>query len=452
MLLMACACRSSDEPRAPAEPTVPAQAPAPGRLPTTVVPVSYSLELTIDPEAERFSGETTIAVDLSAPSAHVFLHAQNLEVKRAQARPEGGEPLTATFKQVSDDGLAQLTLPGPVGPGRVTLTLEYRAPFDATLEGLFKVKQGEAHYAFTQFEPLAARRAFPCFDEPGFKTPFDVTLIVRQDHAAIANTTRLGEERIKGNLKRVRFARTAKLPTYLIAFAVGPLEVVQGPDVPPSAVRERPIPLRAVSVAGRGDELSYALQHTPELVLALESHLGLPYPFDKLDLIAIPDFSSGAMENAGAITFRDSFLLLDEANASADQKQLFAFITAHELAHQWFGNLVTMPWWDDLWLNEAFATYMESVVIGLTRPDYKPQLSALEATQHAMREDALVSARRMREPIVTPHDIMNAFDEITYSKGAAVIAMFEHYVGKERFRAALAHYLRKHSYGTAGVH
>jgi cytosol alanyl aminopeptidase len=443
-------CRSAEK-QASALPKDEVVAPAPGRLPRAVAPVSYDLTLTIDPEAERFSGETVISLEVAEATSKIFLHAENLTVESATIKVEASEPKPAFFRQVGDEGLAEVILPVVVGPGRATLAIRYDAPFDPHLEGLFKVTHGGASYAFTQFEPFAARRAFPCFDEPGWKTPFDLSLIVRQEHAAIANSLRQSEERQDDGKKRVRFARTAKLPTYLVAFAVGPLDVVQGPDLRASAVRERPIPLRAASTAGRGDQLSYALANTQPIVLALEAYFGSPYPFDKLDIIAIPDFSAGAMENAGAITFKDSLLLVDEATSPADQKRNFAYYMAHELAHQWVGNLVTMPWWDDLWLNEAFATFMETHAVLAVRPDYNPRLAAVEFVHSGMREDALVSARRIREPIVTPHDVMNAFDSITYAKGSGVLAMFERYLGAERFRQALGHYLRKHAHGTAGV-
>jgi alanyl aminopeptidase len=276
-----------------------------------------------------------------------------------------------------------------------------------------------------------------------------VTLVVARGDTAIANTREVEVTDASAGTSRVRFATTAKLPTYLVAFAVGPLDVVEGPALPPHGPRAHAIPLRGAAARGRGPELAYALAHTRPLVEALERWFAIPYPFEKLDLIAVPDFAAGAMENAGAITYREALLLIDPATAPEEQKRGFAIVHAHELAHHWFGNLVTMPWWDDIWLNEAFATWMSAKIVDEVYPEQRAGIALLQQVQAAMASDSLVSARSIRQPIGSDHDIRNAFDAITYSKGAGVLAMFERWLGADAFRDGIRRYLGAHRFGSA---
>jgi alanyl aminopeptidase len=232
---------------------------------------------------------------------------------------------------------------------------------------------------------------------------------------------------------------------------VGPFDVVAGPDVPPTETRPRPVPLRGVAVKGKGRLLGYALAHLGSYVTALEEYFGIAYPWEKLDVIAIPDFGPGAMENVGAITFREWLLLLEGENAPADQRHAFTAVATHELAHQWFGDLVTMAWWDDIWLNEAFASWMEAQVLQKLDPTLNTEVEMISAAQGAMASDSLESARRIRQPIVTTDDIFNAFDGLTYRKGAGVIGMFEQWVGVETFRKGVRSYLESHRYGNGST-
>ncbi len=422
--------------------------PVPGlRLPADVTPTRYALQLSIDPRQERFSGEATIEVTLSRARRVIYLHGQGLDVRAAEVVVDG-EAVPATWAAVdAERGLAALTLERPVGPGQARIHVAYEAAFDRSLEGLYRVEQAGEHYAFTQMEPLAARKAFPCFDEPSFKTPFEVTLTVPEGSSAIANAPERASEAGDGT-RRVAFATTEPLPTYLVAFAVGPFDVVDAPPIPASDVRDRPIPLRGVAPRGQGPRLAHALQHTPALLGSLERYFGIAYPYAKLDLIAVPDFAAGAMENAGAITFRDTLLLLGE-DAPLRQQRGFAYVTAHELAHQWFGNLVTMAWWDDLWLNEAFATWAETRTVEDVFPQHGPQIAQMGNVLEAMEADSLASARRIRQPIEDDHDIHNAFDSITYSKGDAVLSMFERWLGPDVFRRGVQRYLRARPHGNA---
>lgn len=420
-----------------------------GKLPNDVTPTSYNLDLTINPDEETFSGTAAIRVELTRPRQTLWLHGRDLEVSAAQVIPEGQAPIAARWSQVDKDGVAKLELDQPLAPGRATIAISYQAKYSDALNGLYRVKSGEHHYAFTQFEAIDARQAFPSFDEPRFKTPFEVSITTKKDYEAAANTLVTATEPADNGMKTVRYAKTRALPTYLIAWAVGPLDVVQMPAIAANDVRKTALPYRGLAVKGKGEQLRYALEHTPALLGNLEQYFASAYPYDKLDIVAVPDFAAGAMENAGLITFREPLLLIDEDNAPTWQFQSFAYVMAHELAHQWFGNLVTMPWWDDLWLNEAFATWMGNKVVRKVNPEYRADLSFVESADYAMQSDSMANARRIRQPIESNHDISNAFDSITYSKGGAVLEMFERWLGEETFRDGLRHHMRKHAFKTA---
>ena len=420
-----------------------------GRLPADTRPTRYTLSLRIVPEEERFSGEVNIAVFLASPRHVVWMHAQDMHTAEATITPAGGQPIALDVERIGEDGLVALHPSRDVPAGDATIRIVYDAPFDRTLKGLYRVDNAGLSYAFTQFEAISARFAFPCFDEPAFKTPFDVTLTVKRDHAAVSNANVLDESDAGDGMKRVHFAPTLPLPTYLVAFAVGPLDIVEAPPIPANSVRTRALPFRGVAVHGRGAELAYALEKTPRILAELEAYFGTGYPYPKLDIIAVPDFAAGAMENAGAVTFREWLLLLNPQTAPEEQRRAFAGVMAHELAHMWFGDLVTMPWWDDIWLNEAFATWMGNRAVMRTNPEYQVALAQLGSIEGAMSQDSLVSARRIRQPIASNHDIRNAFDGITYSKGGGVLAMFERFVGPEKFQAGIRAYLAAHRFGNA---
>ena len=434
-------------------------APEAGRLPDDVVPTHYRLGLRVDPSAEQgFEGEVAIRVRLESPRRKIYLHARRLEVSEARALPRNGQPLEAEFEpQADDDHFAVLTLPRAL-EGEVTLVLHFRAPWGEALGGLYRVAQGEDHYAFTQMEPLDARTAFPCFDEPRFKTPFEVSVEAPADLVVVGNAPeeRRGEGRPgegsgedEGRAFALHaFAETPPIPTYLFALAVGPLELVEA-TVPPNEARETPLPFRGFAPRGQGAELAYAMQHTPAILEALEEWFGIPYPYAKLDVVAVPDFGAGAMENVGLVTFRANLLLVDEERTPTRRLRFFAYLMAHELAHMWFGNLVTMQWWDDLWLNEAFASWMEHRAVEVWRPGYEPDVELLDWVSGVFPEDGLEAARAIRQPIVTSHDIHNAFDGITYAKGAGVLQMFESWLGRDVFQRGIRAYLAEHRFGNA---
>ncbi len=440
--------------------TSEAEAPPLGQLPSGVTPRRYALDLEVVPSRDAFRGSVDVRVRLDRQTDHVWMHGANVTLVEGWVVPgfEGeltNGPLTRRPSSAADarwepserEGVARVAFASPMGPGEVTIHLAYEMPFDRQLKGLYRVDVGDDHYAFTQFEATSARHAFPCFDEPRFKTPFDVTLRVAPGDRALANTREL-ESHEEGGLRRVRFAPTRPLPTYLVAMAVGPLDVVEAPAIPANDVRPAALPLRGIAARGRGPELRAMLERTGAILASLERYTNIAYPFDKLDIVAVPDFASGAMENPGLVTFRETLLLLP-ARAGEDQVRAATSVMAHELAHMWFGDLVTMPWWNDIWLNEAFATFMASRTVREVAPEQNAAMSAVASAHGAMSQDALASARRVRQPIESDHDIRNAFDGITYQKGAAILAMFEHFVGEDVFRAGIRRYLEAHREGTA---
>jgi alanyl aminopeptidase len=436
-LAPACASRAPLAERAPQ-----------GQLPGDVHPVHYTLHLEIDPRKTHFSGEAHISIETTTPLRHIWLHGQDLEILEARVERPGEPARSARWRAAGPRGIAALELARELPPGPARIALRYRAAFATDLAALYRIEVDDDHYAATQFEAIDARRAFPCFDEPAFKTPFDVTLTVSADHVAVANTPVSREEDLGDGRRRIRYATTKPLPTYLLAWLVGPFDVHVG-KMPAAGPRQRPIPFRGLAARGRGGELTYAIERTPPLLEVFERYFDAPYPFEKIDVIAVPDFASGAMENVGAITFRDSLLLLDPETAPEWQKRGFASVMTHELAHSWFGNLVTMPWWDDLWLNEAFASWITQLVVGEIYPEYDSDVALLQSVHWAMDRDSLASARQIRQPIESTHDIANAFDSITYRKGAGVISMFERWLGADTLRDGLRGYMAEHAYGSA---
>ncbi len=419
-----------------------------GQLPSDVVPTHYDLNLRIIPEEDSISGRVRIDVDVQAATDTIWLHGDGLIVSEAKVVADNGAAVAAQYEQMHDSGVSRLVLARAIPAGSHVIDISYTAPFNESLEGIYRVEEDGRAYAFSQMESIFARISIPSFDEPAFKTPYDTTLIVREDHVAISNTPVIEEESLGDGTKRLTFETTRPLPTYLLAFAVGELDVVDWAPIPATDVRPQRLPLRGVTAHGKGDQIEYALANTADIVLALEEYFGIAYPYSKLDIIAAPDYAWGAMENAGAIVYREQLLLLDE-NSPAARKRSYTAVHAHELAHQWFGNLVTMPWWDDIWLNEAFATWLSYKIAQEVKPQEKFETSTLRTSFYAMQSDSLANARQIRQPIESNDDIINAFDGITYSKGGAVLEMFEKFIGEEDFRRGLQYHMEKFRFGTA---
>jgi Peptidase family M1 domain/Peptidase M1 N-terminal domain/ERAP1-like C-terminal domain len=428
-------------------PTAPADEIPVGRLPQTVTPTHYRLRLDIDPRASSFTGQVDIEVAVHAAVQTIWLHGLGLRVSVATATA-GGRTLAAHYEEVEhESGVARVTTDAPLTAGTAVLHFRYEAPFQSTIQGLYRTQARGEWYAFSQMEPIDARRVFPGFDEPGFKTPFDISVATRGGDRAVSNTPELSATTAPDNWTVRTYQTTSPLPTYLVAFAVGPLQIVAAPPLPPSSVRQRPLPLRVIGTQGEAARFKFALEQTPELIRRLEAYFGSAFPYPKIDLIASP-IHQGAMENAGAIIFTERALAFLQP-PTARQQANFGVITAHELAHQWFGDLVTPAWWDDIWLNESFAEWMGSKIANHWRPDLGIAQEQLQGTLAAMDTDALSAGRPVHQAVTRNSQIASTFDDITYQKGAGVIAMVESYVGEERFQRGVRLHLSRHAHGTA---
>ena len=336
----------------------------------------------------------------------------------------------------------------PVGglqPGTVSLVVSFTGTLNDKLRGFyrstFKDEAGTEHViATTQMESTDCRRAFPCWDEPDFKATFGITLVIDPVLTAVSNGPEVERSERPGGKVAIRFADTMVMSTYLVAFVVGPLEATDPVDVDG-------IPLRVVHVPGKAHLAGFGLDVGAFCLRWFQDYYGIPYPGDKVDLLALPDFAAGAMENLGAITFRENALLVDPATATVDEQMRVADVVAHELAHMWFGDLVTMRWWNGIWLNEAFATFMELIACNAYRPDWdRWTLFGLERSA-AFETDSLASTRPVEYPVLSPSDCEGMFDVLTYQKGGALLRMLEQFLGEEPFRAGVSHYLKTHAYG-----
>lgn len=420
-----------------------------GPLPGGVRPTGYDIDLTIDPSKERFGGTVTIDVAFDQPADGFWLHGQGLEIRSVHVSGGLLNDEKATWRDVLNSGVAWINFPRRVNPGSVRVAIDYTAPFDANLAGLFKVEEQGESYALAKSESIQARRFMPGFDEPRFKAPFDTILTVREGDLAIANTPVEREEVLEEQgLKRITFKQTRPLSTYLLSLAVGPFDKVDGLPLAPNDVRDVSIPLTGYTRAGKGSEISYALMMTEPMIAFFERELGVPYPYEKLDIIAAPQWPSGATELAAAITYRESRILYGPSSGPAARRALLN-IHSHEIAHMWFGDLVTPPWWDDLWLKEAFSSWATGIVLSDLEPEGAYELDSVADSIDAMALDSLASARAVREPITLNDDIRNAYDSITYDKGLAVIAMVDAYFGADTFRPALGRYIERFEDGVA---
>jgi alanyl aminopeptidase len=417
------------------------------RLPGDVRPTKQRIEIEIVPERPGFSGRVEISLQVERPRSDLFLSARGLTLTRGTLK-SGGQTMPVTFEADDARGAARVMLPRRIEAGPATLVVEYKASFNPHLVGLYRVKARDRWYAYTQFEAIDARRAFPCFDEPSFKIPWEAVLTVPKDAVAVFNTP-VVEETPAGALKRVRFQPTRPLSSYFLALAVGEFDVVTPPPLPPNEIRARPLQVRGIAPKGRGPELAYALEAGAELLVMLERWFGTEFPYPKLDHIAVPDFEYGAMENAGAITYREPLLLVDPKTASEAQKVNVAAVVAHEVAHQWYGDLVTMAWWDDLWLNESFASFMEGETVPEWGPEFGYELGKLQEVHGAMQNDELSTVRPIRPDLKVEGDIFGFDYQVAYHKGSRVVSMFEGFLGSEAFRAGLKQYLAKHADGNA---
>jgi alanyl aminopeptidase len=419
-----------------------------GQLPAHVEPLHYKLDLSINPDQRRYEGTVEIEIDLKAPKREFYLHGKDLQVSKVTARLADHTQVNGTYRQVDQSGVARLNFDQQLPTGRINVLIPFSAAFETSPDALTAMTDNGIRYVWSQFEEISARRAFPCFDEPRFKTPFDISITTIDREAVISNTLPVSQEKVADGVVKTTFATTAPLPTYLVAIAVGPYDVLEGKPAPASKLRQLPLPLRAITVNGKGERARYALAATPALLDTLETYFAAPFPYPKLDLIAPPNFVAGGMENAGAITYTERGILL-APGASASQRRYFEALHAHEVAHQWFGDLVTPVWWNDIWLNEAFASWAGNKAAAQTWPTDELDRETLRDALDVMDRDALASARSIRQPIKDNGDIFNAFDGLTYNKGAAVLQMFETYMGADIFREGVRLHMRKFAHGNA---
>jgi puromycin-sensitive aminopeptidase len=417
------------------------------RLPATVVPARYDIRLEPDLEAATFAGQETVTVTVKEPVSEIVLNAAELAIQSVSVATADGATVEGSAALDEAAERASLRFPTPIPPGEHRLTLRFTGLLNDRLHGFYrstyKDASGVAHViAATQFEATDARRGFPCWDEPALKAVFRVTLVVPEALAAVSNTRVLSETPTGSGKKTVVFADTIRMSTYLVAFVVGELEAT-------APVMVGPTPLRVWCVPGKLHLTRFALDVGAFALDFFERYYGMPYPGDKLDMLAIPDFAAGAMENLGAITYRETALLVDEAAASHAERERVADVVAHEIAHMWFGDLVTMLWWNGIWLNEAFATFMELLAVDAWKPEWKRWTTFGVSRAAAMGVDGLQNTRPIEFEVRAPRDCEAMFDLLTYEKGGSVLRMLEQHLGGEVFRDGVRLYLERHRLGNA---
>jgi len=415
----------------------------PFRLPRHVTPDHYDIRLELDLETFTFVGTVGVDMNVEEPTDSLVLNAAEVEVKAASLSND-----VAITEIAYDDEMerATLSLGSTLEPGSYRLEIEHSGAINDQLRGLYRSvycdADGVEHaLATSQCQSTDARRIFPCWDEPDFKATFQTTMVVADGLEAYSNTSELERVPLGDGRVEFRFDKTMKMSTYLLAFVAGPFEATE-----PRVVRDTPI--RIIVPKGNLHLTDIALENAIYCFEYLSDYYDIPYPADKLDHIAIPDFAAGAMENVGLITYRDAYLVIDPAKASQGELQNSLDVIGHEIAHQWFGNLVTMAWWEGAWLNEAFASFMELKATDAMRPEWKRWLTfANLEVPWAMSTDQLKSTRPIEFEVTAPEEVDQMFDAITYGKGSAVLHMIDEFIGVENFRQGVGNYLRKHEYG-----
>ncbi|MDP1818401.1 MAG: M1 family metallopeptidase [Acidimicrobiales bacterium] len=420
----------------------------PHRLPRSVLPRRYLLTLAPDLPAATFVGTADIEVDVQEETSTVVLNAIELTVSEAWI-VVAGERVEAEVSLDDETERLTLQLGAPLAPGPAVVSVRFSGILNDMLHGFYRstftAEDGTEHViATTQFEATDARRAFPCWDEPDCKAAFAITLEFDPALEAVSNAAVVADSVADGPdgrpVRTVQFADTMVMSTYLVAFIVGPLEATDPVDVDGT-------PLRVLCPPGKLHLTPFGLEVAEYSLRYLADYFALPYPGDSLDLVAIPDFAFGAMENLGCVTFRETLLLADPARTTQGEQQNVVDVIAHELAHMWFGDLVTMGWWNGIWLNEAFATFMELKVTDAFRPEWDRWVGFGLSRSAAFDTDALEATRPIEYPVVSPADAEGMFDVLTYEKGAAVVRMLEQYLGEDLFRAGIRHYMTTHAYG-----
>ncbi len=419
------------------------------RLPSTVTPIRYVLTLHPDLEGFLFKGDEDIHISITKPTRAITLHARDLVINYKDSYVRIGKqnfPVKGiVWNEANETATFEFEKPVPVG--KAVLHLEFEGKLADSLRGFYRARyvhaDKEKFLATTQFEATDARAAFPCFDEPAQKAVFDVSLVIPKHLEAISNTVPLEVTEHAGNFKRVAFAPTPKMSTYLLAFIVGEFEFIEGKT-------KDGVQVRIFVTPGKKHQAGFALDVAIKTLEYFNEFFGIKYPLPNLDMIGIPDFAAGAMENWGAVTYRESQLLVDDEHSSASTRQWTALTVAHELAHQWFGNLVTMEWWTHLWLNEGFASYIEYVAVDHIFPEWEiwKQFVYIDFNT-ALELDCLANTHPIEVTVHHPSEIGEIFDAISYHKGASVIRMLAEFLGEQAFRKGLHNYLKTHAYKNA---
>ena len=418
----------------------------PHRLPSSVVPSHYNLHLKPNLESESFTGNVDISITSSDTISQIVLNAKEIELKSAKLVGESGEIEATNFTYDEELERVTLHLEREASPGTHHLLIDFDGILNRKLAGFyistFTDESGvERKIATTQFESTDARQAFPCFDEPAMKASFEIALTVPSDLFAASNGPIISETTSDDGTERlVKFGTTIKMSTYLVAFIVGPFEATDPVDVDG-------VPLRIIHPIGKGHLTSYALESGAFSLKYFTDYYGIPYPGEKLDLVAVPDFAFGAMENLGCVTFREVILLVDTDRATQPELLRIADVIAHELAHMWFGDLVTMQWWNGIWLNEAFATFMAAMCTDAFNPEWRRWDQFSLERSAAFDVDSLQKTRPIEYEVKSPADADGMFDLLTYEKGGSVLRMLEQHLGADQFRDGIRHYLKKHEYG-----
>ena len=411
---------------------------SPYRLPRTVLPSKYAVSLSPDLDKASFTGSVTISADATQVANEIVLNAIELDIHAVEVN---GSPVPFSL----NEELERLIIDAAVTPGPITLHISFTGTLNDKLRGFYRSTFTDENGAIrtiatTQMQSTDCRRAFPCFDEPDFKATFAIDITCDADLLAVSNGREIRRETQPNGQVRIWFSETMLMSTYLVAFVVGPLEATE-------PVMVGSLPLRVIHVPGKSHLTEFGLRVGAFCIEWFENYYGIPYPSDKCDLLALPDFAAGAMENLGCITFREVLLLVDPATSTQIEQELVAAVVAHELAHMWFGDLVTMRWWNGIWLNEAFATFMEVAATDAFAPQWTMWTSFGLDRSAAFEVDSLHSTRTVEFPVESPADADGMFDVLTYQKGGALLRMLEQYLGPDRFRAGVNHYLKKHSYG-----
>jgi aminopeptidase N len=411
------------------------------RLPEVARPENYKLTFAPDLEKATFEGDETIAIKVLKRTSEITLNAVDIDFHEVTIT-SGGATQNAKVTPKKESEMVVLAVEKPLVAGPATVHITYTGILNSEMRGLYLGKDDQGRkYAATQLEATDARRAYPSFDEPDYKATFDITAVADKGMVAISNYKMIADTPGPGEKHTVRFATTAKMSSYLAALVLGNFEYIEG--------SVDGIPIRVYSTPGKKEMGKFALQSAEYIVGYYDKYFGIKYPYGKLDLVGLPDFSAGAMENAGCITFREVILLIDEKQGSVDLKKTIASVTAHEIAHMWFGDLVTMKWWDDIWLNEGFATWMSSKPVQAWKPEWNFDLDDVSQTAGTLNVDSLASTRPIHQAADTPGQIQELFDGIAYGKAASVLRMLEAYLGPETFRAGVNEYLKQHAYGNS---